>query len=345
VPVWQSHTGTLIYDKFLQLFFPPASIPFRMKYPNILYLLTIFALTVLSCRTINQKRLDSEALTHNLLIFDGLPRDYYFYTPPSYDETRPYPLILALHGGGGNALQMCKMKNAFLNLAENQGFLLVCPEGVENHWNDGRGIQNWRAHADDIDDVGFIKAMIAQLQMEYNIDPNKIFSTGISNGGKMSLRLACEASEIFAAVAIVAATMPAELPCSPSDPVSVLIMNGTEDPLVLWGGGQVQVGRLELGQILSTADTLAFWVTANHCNESPSNSWEPDTDPEDETRVQNEVYDGCMEDVSVALYTIEGGGHTWPGGAQYLPEAIIGRVSRDINAGEVIWGFFQTNAK
>jgi polyhydroxybutyrate depolymerase len=128
---------------------------------------------------------------------------------------------------------------------------------------------------------------------------------------------------------------------TPSRPVSVLIVNGTDDPLVPWEGGDIHLGRTKLGEVLSVADTVKFWVGKDQCASSPVITQLRDKDPADGTKVRKESYGGCQDGAEVVLYAIEGGGHTWPGGPQYLPESIIGRTSREFDASEVIWQFFK----
>ena len=143
----------------------------------------------------------------------------------------------------------------------------------------------------------------------------------------------------------VIASLPTDLDCQPDEPISILIMNGTEDPLVPWEGGQVHFLRKELGGAVSTPDMIAFWVEANGCDPTPTVERLPDLDPDDEILIQKDTYSDCLEDTQVVLYTVEGGGHTWPGGPQYAPKPFIGRVSRDLHAGEAIWTFFEDSAR
>ncbi len=236
---------------------------------------------------------------------------------------------------------MDKFTGGLNPLAEREGFIVAYPDGVDKQWNDGREIFG----AANTDDVGFLSALIDHIAEHYTIDPGRVYATGISNGGLMSFRLACDLSEKVTAVAPVTAALSEDLVpnCSPSHPVSVLLINGTEDPLVPWEGGQIKVWRQERGAVISTADTVQFWVAQNHCPGPPNVSWEPDTDLKDGTRVRREAYDGCRDGTKVVLYAVEGGGHTWPGGKQYLPKGLIGRTSRDIDANELIWHFFEEN--
>jgi len=276
-------------------------------------------------------------------IFSGIERTYRIHIPPSFDKAKPIPLLIILHGGGGSHEKMEKLTlSGFDVLSDKEGFVAVYPDGVENHWNDGRENVRYRAHREKIDDVGFIAGLIEHLAKELNVDKKRIYVTGISNGAMMSYRLACELSEKITAIAPVAGALPENLSsCSPSRAVSVLIMNGAEDPLVPWQGGEIRLGRLKLGKVLSVTETVKRWVNQNQCSPSPAVTWELDKDPQDGTRVRRETYNQCREGTEVALYAIVNGGHTWPGGYQYLPESFIGKTCRDIDANEVIWNFFK----
>jgi len=273
----------------------------------------------------------------------GLRRTFILHVPPSIPAGRAVPLVFALHGGGGAGRQMDRF-TGFSAQADRHGFLVVYPDAWERNWNDGRGDPNIRSQAEGIDDVGFISALITLLSREYPIDPGRIFATGISNGGFMSQLLAARLSERIAAIAPVAAGMGPAVAASlrPSVPVSVLVMNGTDDPLVPYEGGPVARNR---GQTIATDEIIRKWVAANRCAEGPEVIQLPDTDPADGTRVRKTAYTSCAQQSAVVLYTIEGGGHTWPGGVQYLPRAMVGRVSRDINATDVIWQFFASHPR
>lgn len=279
------------------------------------------------------------------LLVDGLDRTYLLHVPPSYDGAVPVPLVIALHGGGGSGQKMASLTD-FNTLSDTEGFIVVYPDGIENHWNDGRKVEKYRAQKENIDDVKFISVLIDHLEKELNIDETRIYATGISNGAMMSCRLACELSEKIAAIAMVAGAMPENLCeyCSPSRPVSVLVMNGTEDPLVLWEGGEIKIGRQNFGKTLSVHDTVAFWVEHNGCTLSPSVTWLPDTKA-DGTTVRKEVYGRGKEGTEVILYAIEGGGHTWPGGLQYASRRTIGGTCYDIDATGVIWQFFAQHTR
>jgi polyhydroxybutyrate depolymerase len=278
------------------------------------------------------------------IIVNGLERTYLMHIPLSFDKTKQIPLLIALHGGGGSGIGMVALTLGGFNvLSEREGFIVVYPDGIENHWNDGRGLSRYRAQRENIDDVGFISTLIDHLIKKYNIDKKRIYVTGMSNGAIMSYRLACELVDKIAAIAPVAGLMPEKLPlhCSPSRPVSVLIINNVDDPMAPWKGGDFRFGRLRLGKGLSVSDAVDYWVTHNKCSSTPVVTHEPDEDSQDGTKVRKKVFGKSKDGTEVILYAIEGGGHTWPSGYQYLNERIIGKTSRDINANEVIWNFFK----
>lgn len=279
----------------------------------------------------------------------GLERTYHLYLPASYEPSKSLPVVFLFHGGGGTGEGMEKLTlEGFNRIADREGFIVLYPDGIEKHWNDGRGLQVYRAHRENIDDVGFLSALIDHLIRTFNIDTTRIYAAGISNGGQFSQRLACELSDRIAAIGVVAIQLPQHLPfsCALKKPVSVLMMPGTEDPLVPWEGGEIgfRKGR-KFGRVLSVSESIKFWTTKNQCPSSPQITSEPDRDPKDGTRVRREIYGPCNQETEVLLYTIEGGGHTWPGGDQYLPVWVIGRTSRDIDANEAIWEFFKRHTR
>jgi polyhydroxybutyrate depolymerase len=286
------------------------------------------------------------------LIHDNLKRTYKIYVPSFHNKYIQIPLVIALHGRGGNGQSMILLtRNGFNKLANQDGFLLVYPDGIEMNWNDGRKDEesNDRAHRENINDVGFISAIIDSMIKDYNVDPRRIYVTGISNGAIMSYRLACELSHKITAIAPVNGNIPQEfLPdCQGYKPVSVLAINNTEDPLVPFGGGDIHgsLNKVKLGKVLSVDESIEFWVKRNMCSNIPKVTEMPDLDPKDGTRVIRKQYVNSVDGTEVILYTVDGGGHTWPGGLQYLPVRIIGKTSRDFDANEVIWSFFKTHSR
>jgi polyhydroxybutyrate depolymerase len=248
------------------------------------------------------------------------------------------PLLLVFHGGGTEGRGMPHF-TGFDALADRYGALVVYPAGVGRQWNDG-GVPN-----NGVDDVGFIRALIHQLAQQFQVDRNRIFATGISNGAMFSQRLGCELAGGIAGFAAVDGNMPAALvgKCRPSGPVSVLQMNGTDDPLMPFGGGNVTIGR-RVG-VLSAAQTVAFWVKNDGCSTNPETTALPAIAPADSTSIVRQRYSRCRSGSKVIFYSVRGGGHTWPGGYQYLPAVFIGRTSNQLDASAAILEFFLGSLK
>jgi polyhydroxybutyrate depolymerase len=265
----------------------------------------------------------------------GLPRQYLVHLPPSYDGTKPTPVVLALHGGGGSIQGMVSLTH-LSDVADQHEFIVVYPNAYINSWADGRGTTQEERLG--VNDVIFISDLIDHLTTEININVNRVYATGMSNGGMMSQRLACELSDQITAVAIVAASLAENIAptCRPQRPVPTMVINGTHDPLVPWIGGSIPGAAG--GRVLATWATIDKWVEFNGCSSCATTENVPDW-IDDGTRTRRETYGGCGADV--VLLTVAGGGHTWPGGLQYLPEWLIGRTSRDFDASEVLWEFFQ----
>lgn len=265
---------------------------------------------------------------------DDNERSYRLYVPDSI-PSEDIALVIALHGGGGNSQGMRQLTR-FNDVADEYGFIVVYPDGVDGSWNDGRIPNTRRLQARlSNDDVGFIALLIDTLISQYPINPEKVFATGISNGGAMSHRLGCDLSDKIRGIAVVTGNMPTTLDCQPTQPLSVLIINGTDDPLVLWEGT-----TSNRGDLLGTRASLEFWRTFLMCDSTPILATLPDIAPDDQTTVSTETYPNCTDEQRLMLYIVDGGGHTWASGSQYLPVSVIGRVSYDINASEEIWNFF-----
>jgi len=277
------------------------------------------------------------------LTFDGRERHYIVHVPDGIEPGNAAPLVLALHGGGGTGDRTDDLMK-LTPVADKERFVVAFPDGIGKNWNDGRTDGVSEAHEKHIDDVGFLRALIDELSTKLSIDPKRVFAMGVSNGAMMSGRLACDLSDRIAAVGLVVGTGPAGLSdtCKPGRPVPFLAFNGTKDPLVPYGGGTIPafVPWKDHGVVISVAELRSIWLKNNGCSTTPNVSELPDLDPGDGTRVVREAYGSCKAGADVVFYRVEGGGHTWPGGRQYLPERIIGKTNRDVSASEVIWRFF-----
>jgi polyhydroxybutyrate depolymerase len=273
----------------------------------------------------------------------GQERRTYILFAPDTRRAAALPLVVAMHGGAGTAEQMMGFSR-FNAIAAREGFAVAYPQGRRRQWNDGRVFES--GGESRADDVAFIRAVVADIGAKLTLDRRRIYATGISNGGFMSFRLGCEATDLFAAIAPVTATLSANLGarCKPSAPVAVLVINGTADPLVPYAGGEVRVMFAARGAIWSTDRTMAFWAGHNRCAPPPETRRMADRDITDSSRVIDIDHARCAG-ARVRLLRVEGGGHTWPGGTQYLPVSWIGPTNRDIDASEVIWRFFKGAAR
>ena len=283
------------------------------------------------------------ALTFN---YNGIERTYFVYVPKCYNNVNKTPLVVALHGGGGLAKKMISFTR-FDEISERENFIVLYPQGYERQWNDGREAESISAQRQNIDDVGFIDSLISYMCTRYNIDTRRIYVTGASNGGFMSTRLGCELSDKIAAISPMISTFPKafQSKCHPSAPMPVMLINGTEDPLVPYEGGEVKVGRKTRGAILSTDETISFWVKNNQCSSEPESKQIKDSDKTDNCFATEFIYPNKHNNADVILIKVTGGGHTIPGGKQYLPKGIIGTVCKDFVAEELIWEFFKRQSR
>ncbi len=269
------------------------------------------------------------------LQFDGLTRTCYVHLPPGYDGSQVAPLVLMLHGMGGDGPGMARLTH-FNMIADQNECIVAYPDGYRRRWSFGM-----LPLLGGIDDVGFIAALVAALSGDLRIDQARVYAVGMSNGGGLIDLLACRRADLFAAFAVVAATISGFMThiCRPSRPASMLLILGTNDPLIPFeGGGR----RRQL--LLSGPATAQHWARVAGCAAVPVVSYLPDR-VKDGTHVRCEVYGGGPEGAEVVLYAIEGGGHAWPGGIPYLPERIIGKTSQQMDASQVIWEFFQRHPK
>lgn len=254
---------------------------------------------------------------------DGRTRTFQVHLPDGYDSSTPTPLVLNFHGRGSTATQQQALSGMNAE-ADDEGFIAVHPQGVGNTWN--AGFCCGEAMTADVDDVGFVDAMLDELERRFCVDTDRVFATGLSNGGFISHRIACELSDRIAAIAPVAGTL-VTTPCSPSQPVSVIHFHGTEDTLVPYDGFT--------GGFASVDSTMGAWASSNGCGGSSSVYF---TNGD----VTCEEWTGCDGGTSVRLCTVDGGGHQWPGGFT-IPG--LGSNTSDISATGAGWDFFADNGR
>ncbi len=269
----------------------------------------------------------------------GMQRSCLVYIPA--DVLSSPPLVIALHGSLGTGQKMRESSSfQFDRLADRKKCIVVYPDGYKRHWNDCRTVPTDASHKMDVDDVGFITAIIETCSAKWHIDTARVFIVGLSNGGHMCFRLGCEIPGRIAGIAAIGASMPvaSESKCPAANAgIPVMIMNGTEDPINPYEGGTVRLLYFfEKGDVLSSFDSAGAWLKTESCKSEPVTMQLEDKDPRDGSRVEVTSWPGSP----VRLYTIRGGGHTIPGGNQYLPGFIVGKVNRDIDTAEEMWRFF-----
>lgn len=269
------------------------------------------------------------------------PRQYKVHVPPQYDPKLPMPVVFCLHAFGQDGNLFCVDGTGLLAKSDSAGFILVVPNGFENSWNGGTCCGSAVSQA--LDDVGFFRALFMEISKHLNIDLTRVYATGLSNGGYMSYRLACEASDIFVAVAPSAGALgTADIgggtsvtsdiaKCEPAAKVSVLDIHGTSDPFVPFSTQKPSLERI---------------AAANGCGQTTH----PATQPESKADTSCVTYDGCPNGVDVTGCSVQGGGHVWFGSPSCgtgveAACAIVGANSTAIINTDVIWAFFSAHSR
>jgi polyhydroxybutyrate depolymerase len=265
------------------------------------------------------------------IISSGEKRQYLLYVPSSYHRSKPTPLVISMHGAGGWPTQQMDLSK-WNRLAESQRFIVVYPSGA-----DSAGPRVWSVGEEPglIKDVRFISELIDKLEATYNIDPQRIYANGFSNGGGMAFVLSCALPDRIAAVGMVGAaqTLPWSW-CTEQRAVPMIAFHGTADPMALYNGGQSWVAPRPFPPVPTWT---ANWARRNHCARKPVTS----AVATDLTRTE---YTNCADDAAVVLYTIHRGGHQWFGG-QPLPEWFVGPMSSSIDTTSQMWAFFREHPK
>jgi polyhydroxybutyrate depolymerase len=245
-------------------------------------------------------------------------------------DSGPAPTVIVLHGAFSSAAWTAR-HYGFADAAAARGFAVVFPQGIKGQWNDGRSNKPWKPN-----DVAFLKVLVGELIAERVAEPSRIYLTGISAGGMMTLRMLCEASDLFAGAGTVIANMPVATGagCQPARPVPIVMFNGSADPWVPYRGGGI--GPLALGGVVwGTERTADFMAHANGCGARPTVS-DASMDAMSVTRF---VWTGCERRANVTLYRVNGGGHEVYGSRKFLPAFASGRRHM-VSAAETIIAAF-----
>lgn len=274
-----------------------------------------YALAIFSQQTINGS-----------IMHDNIERDYILYVPEIYSDDTPVPLVFNFHGYTSNAEQQMAYGD-FRSIADTANFIVVQPQGTLlngiTHWNVGGFTLG-----STTDDVGFTAALLDSISAEYNINSERVYSTGMSNGGFMSFLLACQLSEKIAAIASVTGSMSPENfdDCNPQHPTPVMQIHGTSDMVIAYNGA---------AWTKPIEEVIDYWVDYNGCSDSPLSIEIPDNDTNDGSTAEHFIYQDGMNQSTVEHIKITGGGHTWPGTA-------FGGfgTNNDFSASLEIWKFF-----
>jgi polyhydroxybutyrate depolymerase len=259
--------------------------------------------------------------TSHTLTSGGIERTYIAFVPEGYDPAVPTPVVISLHGYTSSALQQ-QLYTGWDDIAERETFLAVYPQGVGSptRWH-AYERRAWFVTTEPVDDVQFISDLLDQLEGDYCVDAARVYANGLSNGGGMAHRLACDLGERIAAIGTVAGAFIVDDPCDPARPMPVMAFHGTDDAIAPYAGANVLMGA---------PDWVSAWAQRLNCDAEP-------VELEAQGEVSGVEYTGCDDDVPVIFYTINGGGHTWPGA---LPVARLGATTQDISASEALWEFF-----
>jgi len=251
------------------------------------------------------------------LIHNNIYRSYILYVPASYNPNNAVPLVFNLHGRTGTAFGAMWARD-FRDIADTANFIIVHPQGLL----DNTGVTHWNYGQTTVDDVGFLNLLYTHLLANYNIDINRVYSAGMSNGGAMSYRLACDMSDKIAAIASVTGAMTTyqHLSCSPVHPTPVMEIHGTNDLIVPFS---------------SMIPGLDYWRNYNNCNVLADTVIIPDIVLTDFSTVEHIVYNNGDNGVTTELFKVINGEHSWPG--SIFPSGV---TNYDINASVEIWKFF-----
>ncbi|HEY7071970.1 MAG TPA: PHB depolymerase family esterase [Acidimicrobiales bacterium] len=263
----------------------------------------------------------------------GLDRTYVVHVPASYDAGHPVPLVLVLHGSGGSA-EVADRISGMSAKSDAAGFLAVYPEGTGASATFNAGLCCGYAGRTMIDDVAFVRDVVAHVSADYQVDTRRIYAAGMSNGAMMVHRLGCEMSDVLAAIAPVAGAL--EVDCAPAGPVSAIVFHGKADRIVPYAGGPAETVPQGMDPEYEPVSTsVDEWATTDGCAGA--------TDEQVSDSVVHQVRTGCLPGYGVELYSVDGGGHAWPGGETGWAGGDV--PTTEISATDLIWDFFAAHPK
>lgn len=263
---------------------------------------------------------------------DGMDRRWRMFVPDQYEDGVALPLVLNFHGTGSTPDQQSNM-SGFELLAAKAGFLVASPEGKYPRKRDGRITWNVDLSQDGVDDVRFVQAMVDEIRANFSVDSKRIYATGFSGGGRMSSRLACNLSNLIAAVGPVAGVQYPE-DCNPTRSVPTITFHGKKDPVNHYDYQSDSPNYWRVG----AEEAIDDWVQNNKCDVIP-------TEEPASTSVSRVSYRQCRDGADVVFYRSEDGGHTWPGSpyASIFAEMGMGVTNNEVAATSLIWEFFENH--
>lgn len=266
--------------------------------------------------------------TNGTLVSGGVTRRYLLYVPKSYDRSKPAPLVISLHPAAGwPAMQ--RNLSGWNQLADEHGFLVAYPAGTDFP-------QVWATRPTGYD-IKFLSDLMDKLEASYNIDRRRIYVNGMSQGGGMTFLLSCKLAGRIAAVGEVAAAVEHPDSCGDAAPVPVMAFHGTADRVAFYGGGVSPVQPPGATPLPPIRTWMADWARRNQCSGDAN-------EVAVSAHVRRLAYSNCAQNADVVLYTIEGGGHTWPGGHD-LPERFFGPTTQEIDATRLLWDFYEQHPR
>lgn len=274
----------------------------------------------------------------------GIVRSFHFFQPNTTSMNDKPSVIFVLHGGGGSGKSMIDLTR-FTDYSSDHNFISVYPDGFGHRWNDGRELIFSRTDQENIDDIHFLIDLKNYFVQKYNADPDRFFIAGLSNGGFMVTKLACETKGVFAGYASIVGGLGTLVQnrCKDIEPVPILFIAGAQDGIVPYLGGNVRIPHknqtIDGGSILSFEKSLEHFSKLQECQESKTNHL-PDLKKKNKNAVEQKVFMKCKGKGRVVGYTIQNGGHVWPYGFYFKSDSDYGRITTDMDATQTIIDFF-----